>query len=43
MDFKVARVYKLNKKIGKGAFGEIYEGRLEILINSLLISATYSK
>ena len=31
MDFKVARVFKLNKKIGKGAFGEIYEGKFIIL------------
>jgi hypothetical protein len=27
MELKIGKHYKMNKKIGSGAFGEIYEGQ----------------
>jgi hypothetical protein len=32
MDLRVGKNYQLNKKIGSGAFGEIYEGRVAFFV-----------
>ena len=37
MDLRVAGKYKIIKKIGSGAFGEIYQGIFDYIILSIIL------